>query len=61
VQCLKYQFPLPEQVPEQNFSYSDHEALQVTFTVIKTSSGKYFHLHQDIIHGVMSDSNFIIL
>ncbi|PNF39814.1 putative neutral sphingomyelinase [Cryptotermes secundus] len=42
VQCLKYQFPLPERVPKQNFSFSDHEALQVSFRVIRTSNGKYF-------------------
>lgn len=38
VQCLKYQFPLPEQVPDQNFSYSDHEGLQVSLKFIKTSN-----------------------
>lgn len=38
VQCLKYQFPLPERVPKQNFSYSDHEALQVSLRVIRTSN-----------------------
>ncbi|XP_033606154.1 putative neutral sphingomyelinase isoform X2 [Cryptotermes secundus] len=38
VQCLKYQFPLPERVPKQNFSFSDHEALQVSFRVIRTSN-----------------------
>ncbi|KDR07562.1 hypothetical protein L798_02952, partial [Zootermopsis nevadensis] len=42
VQCLQYQFPLPEQVPEQNFSYSDHEALQVSLRIVKTSNGNYF-------------------
>ncbi|XP_069678320.1 putative neutral sphingomyelinase isoform X3 [Periplaneta americana] len=30
VNCLKYQFPLPDKVPEETFSFSDHEAVQVT-------------------------------
>ncbi|KAJ9601028.1 hypothetical protein L9F63_000763, partial [Diploptera punctata] len=35
VTCTNYQFPLPERVPEQSFSYSDHEAVQVSLTIKK--------------------------
>ena len=41
-----YSMPLPETIPGQSFSYSDHEAVMAKFKISRTITGKHLRFLQ---------------
>lgn len=50
----KYLQPLPDRVPECNYSYSDHEAVAITLTLEKTDKAKQ-NLNENVQNSILKE------